>query len=145
MTVQISPKKIRGRPFQPGNPGRPPGAKNKTTRLVEQLLSDEAENLTRKLIELAKKGNVGCLRDCIERLAPRRNGRAVDFQLPAIKHTQDIVAAMAAITTAVNNGSLSPEEAGNLVRVLEGHAKAIETYDFAVRLDRLEAQLKGSS
>jgi hypothetical protein len=111
MTLQISPKKIRGRPFQPGNPGRPPGAKNKTTRLVEQLLSDEAENLTRKLIELAKKGNVGCLRDCIERLAPRRNGRAVDFQLPAIKHTQDIVAAMAAITTAVNNGSLSPEEA----------------------------------
>jgi hypothetical protein len=145
MTLQISPKKIRGRPFQPGNPGRPPGAKNKTTRLVEQLLSDEAENLTRKLIELAKNGNVGCLRDCIERLAPRRNGRAVDFQLPAIKHTQDIVAAMAAITTAVNNGSLSPEEAGSLVRVLEGHAKAIETYDLAVRLDRLEAQLKGSS
>ena len=123
MTLQISPKKIRGRPFQPGNPGRPPGAKNKTTRLVEQLLSDEAENLTRKLIELAKNGNVGCLRDCIER----------------------IVAAMAAITTAVNNGSLSPEEAGSLVRVLEGHAKAIETYDLAVRLDRLEAQLKGSS
>jgi hypothetical protein len=145
MTVQISPKKIRGRPFQPGNPGRPPGAKNKTTRLVEQLLSDEAENLTRKLIELAKNGNVGCLRDCIERLAPRRNGRPVDFQLPAIKHTQDIVAAMAAITTAVNNGSLSPEEAGSLVRVLEGHAKAIETYDLAVRLDRLEAQLQGSS
>jgi hypothetical protein len=129
----------------PGNPGRPPGAKNKTTRLVEQLLSDEAENLTRKLIELAKNGNVGCLRDCIERLAPRRNGRPVDFQLPAIKHTQDIVAAMAAITTAVNNGSLSPEEAGSLVRVLEGHAKAIETYDLAVRLDRLEAQLQGSS
>ena len=40
---------------------------------------------------------------------------------------------------------VSPEEAGNLVRVLEGHAKALETYDLAVRLDRLEAQLQGSS
>ena len=137
----VAPKKIRGRPFRPGNSGRPPGARNKTTRLVEQLLDGEAETLTRTLIALALKGNVRCLHDCLERLAPRRNGRPVDFQLPAIKQTQDIVAAMAAITTAVNNGNLTAEEAGHLVHLLEVHAKVIETYDLAVRLDRLETQM----
>ena len=49
-------KKIRGRPFPPGNPGRPVGAKNKTTRLLEQLMADEAPNLIRKVIDRAKGG-----------------------------------------------------------------------------------------
>jgi hypothetical protein len=134
-------KKPRGRPFLPGNPGRPPGARNKTTRLVEQLLDDEAENLTRTQIDLALRGNVRCLHDCLERLAPRRNGRPVDFQIPAIKQPTDIVAAMAAITTAVNSGDLTAEEAGHLVHLLEVHVKAIETYDLAVRVDRIEARM----
>jgi hypothetical protein len=134
-------KKARGRPFAPGNPGRPPGAKNKTTRLVEQLLDDEAETLMRKVIELALEGNVRCLLDCLEWLAPRRNGRPVDFQIPAIEQTQDVVAAMAAVTTAVNSGNLTAEEAGHLVHVFEVHVKAIEAYDLASRLDRLEARM----
>src|SRR6516225_5337941 len=41
-------QKVRGRPFQPGNPGRPPGSKNKTTRLVEQLVEGDAEKLSEK-------------------------------------------------------------------------------------------------
>ena len=44
----------RGRPFQPGNPGRPKGARHKVTVAVEALLEGEAEGLTRKAIELAK-------------------------------------------------------------------------------------------
>jgi hypothetical protein len=47
------PSKVRGRPFQSGNPGRPPGSKNKTTRLVEQLVEGDAEKLCRKMLELA--------------------------------------------------------------------------------------------
>jgi hypothetical protein len=35
--------KARGRPFQPGNPGRPAGSKNKVTHLIEQLADEEAE------------------------------------------------------------------------------------------------------
>jgi hypothetical protein len=137
----ITPKKIRGRPFEPGNPGRPPGARNKSTRLVEQLLDGEAEALMRTLIGLALDGNVRCLLDCLERLAPRRNGRPVDFQLPAIKQPQDIIAAMAAIITAVNACDLTAEEAGHLGHVVETQIKAIETHDFAARLDRLEAKV----
>src|SRR5262249_38190864 len=72
--------KIRGRPFQPGNPGRPPGSKNRATRLVEQMVSGDAEALSQKMIELAKQGNVRCLEYCLDRLLPKRSGRPLDLQ-----------------------------------------------------------------
>jgi hypothetical protein len=43
------PKKPRGRPFAPGNPGKPRGSKNKTTRMLEQLLEGQAEQFVEKL------------------------------------------------------------------------------------------------
>ena len=45
-------RRVRGRPFQPGNPGRPRGARNKTTEIVEQLAAGQAEQLTAKILEL---------------------------------------------------------------------------------------------
>ena len=49
--------KTRGRPFQQGNPGRPKGAQNRTTRLIEALLEGEAEAIGRKCVERAKEGD----------------------------------------------------------------------------------------
>jgi hypothetical protein len=54
-------RKVRGRPFKPGNPGRPPGSKNKTTQMVEQLAEGQAEQLVQKALELAQAGDVSCL------------------------------------------------------------------------------------
>jgi hypothetical protein len=76
------------------------------------MVTDDAENVTRKFIEMALAGNVKCMQMCMERLLPRRNGRPVDFSLPPVNNAQDAVAAMAAIATAVNGGSLTAEEAG---------------------------------
>ena len=56
-------RKPRGRPFKPGNPGRPPGSKNKITQIVEQLAEDQAEQLVQKVVELAQAGDVSCLTD----------------------------------------------------------------------------------
>jgi hypothetical protein len=99
--------KVRGRPFQRGNPGRPLGAKNQTTRLVEHLVDGEAEKIARKLIELATNGNVRCLEIALDRIAPKRSGRPIDFQLPEIKNLHDVVTAMAAVTSGVNDGSIN--------------------------------------
>jgi hypothetical protein len=138
-------KQVRGRPFQPGNPGRPPGAKNKVTRLVEQLIADEAVPLARAFIQLALAGNEGCLRDSIKTLLPRRNGRPIDFNLPAINNPADAVAATAAITNGVNDGSLTAEEAGHLVHFVEVYLKAVETHDLAARLEALESRKEKKS
>jgi len=142
--AEAASKKIRGRPFQRGNPGRPRGSKNRTTRLHEELVAREGEKLIQKTVELALAGNVKCLQMCLDRLMPRRAGRPLDVTLPAVNEARDIVAAMAAITTAVNDGSLTAEEAGQLVHILNGYTKALETYDLATRIAALESQLKKS-
>ena len=71
-TVQIQKGDHLFKPGQSGNPkGRPKGALNKTTRAAMVLLENEAEDLTRKLVELAKGGDITALRLCLERLIPR--------------------------------------------------------------------------
>jgi hypothetical protein len=116
--------------------------KNRATRMVEEMLEHNAESLTQKLIELASGGNVKCIQLCLDRLSPKRNGRPIDFQLPPISNAKDIVVAMAAITTAVNDGTLTAEEADHLAHVIQSYAKAAETHDLVARLEALESQMK---
>ena len=124
MRAEITASKQRGRPFQKGssgNPqGRPPGARNRTTVAVEALLDGEAEKLTRKAITLALKGNVACLRLCLDRLVPPRRDRPVNFTLPAMNSADDAGRAISAITAAVASGELTPNEAAELSRVVDG-------------------------
>jgi hypothetical protein len=136
------PSKVRGRPFQPGNPGRPAGSKNQLTRLVEQLVDNDAEKLTRKMIQLALAGDVRCLQYCLDRLLPRRSGRSLDVQLPAINNVHDVVLAMGAIATAVSNGNLTAEDASHLVHLLNSYDRAITTSDLVIRLEKLESRMK---
>jgi hypothetical protein len=105
-------------------------------------VAGEAEKVTQKAVELALAGNVRCIQLFLERLLPRRNGRPVDFSLPAVNDVHDVVAGMAAITTAVNDGSLTAEEAGQLAHILNSYAKALTTYDFGTRIEALESQMK---
>jgi hypothetical protein len=94
------------------------------------------------MLELAKKGNVRCLEYCLDRLLPKRSGRPLDLQLPAINRVPDLIAAMAEVTTAVNNGDLTAEEATHVVRWFECYANIFTVYDFAVRLETLESEMK---
>jgi len=51
-------RQVRGRPFQRGNPGRPPGSKNKTTQALEQLAEGQAEQVFQKVVEQSLAGDV---------------------------------------------------------------------------------------
>ena len=56
---------------QSGNPaGRPKGSLNQASIIVRELMADEAESITRKLIELAKNGELAAIKLIIERLVP---------------------------------------------------------------------------
>jgi Family of unknown function (DUF5681) len=148
MAVKTAGKQ-RGRPFKPGksgNPsGRPEGARNKATVLIETLLAGEADALGRKVVELAKEGDVTALRMCLDRLCPPRRDRPVQFKLPAIETAADLMTASAALLQAVAAGELTPGEAGDVGRLIEGHAKAIEITDVQARLDALEAKENGGN
>jgi hypothetical protein len=106
-TIMEMPR-VRGRPFQKGNPGKPSGSKNKITRLLEELVEGEGQKLAKKMLELALAGNPRCLEYFMDRLMPPRRGRVLEHQLPKIKGVNDIGPVMAAITSQLNTASLPP-------------------------------------
>ena len=133
--------KTPGRPFEPGNPGRPKGSRHKVTLAVEALLEGEADALTRKAIELAKAGDMTALRLCLDRIAPPRRDRPTPFELPEIHGLADHPAAVAAIIRAVADGELAPVEGEAVVRMMTEYRKSIEVADLAARIEALEERL----
>ena len=124
---------------QSGNPnGRPPGARNRTTVAMEALLDGEGEAIMRTAIGKAKEGDSTALRLCLERLAPARRERCIQFAFPPIETAADAAKAAAALVTGVASGELTPAEAGELGRLIDNFVRALEASDFEARLRRLE-------
>ena len=124
--------------FRAGNPGKPRGARNKTTKAIEALLEGEAEGLTRKAIDLALEGDVTALRLCLDRISPAPKERAVCFDLPAIATLDDLPAALLAILGGAASGALTPGEANALATLVDGFRRASETTEIFERIKRLE-------
>src|SRR5258708_16368223 len=142
----VQSAKARGRPFEPGqsgNPnGRPKGERNKTTIAVEALLDNEAEAVSRKVIELALAGNMAAIRLCFERLLPPRRDRGIAFDLPKIESAADAVAASGAVLESCAAGTLSPSEAVEVMRSIETHLRAIELRQIETGMTALERSQK---
>ena len=124
---------------QSGNPaGRAAGSRNRATLAAEALLDGEAAALTRKALEMALDGNTTALRLCFDRIIAPRRHRPVELPLPAIEGIADLAPVMTAVTEAAARGAITPGEALELARVVETVVQAIETTDFARRLEMLE-------
>jgi hypothetical protein len=130
----------RGKPFEPGNSGRPKGARNKATLALEVLLDGEAEALTRKAIDMALEGDTTAMRLVMDRIMPPRKDRPVLFALPKLETPADAVKATAALVEAVASGDLTPSEADDLSRLVDRFVRAVETTDVLERLESLEAE-----
>ncbi|HEY2709806.1 MAG TPA: hypothetical protein VGI95_17280 [Caulobacteraceae bacterium] len=122
----------------PGNSGKPAGARNRASVAIEQIMDGAAERITRKAVALAARGDVGCIRLIIDRLAPPRRDRPVSIALPPVETAGDHPAAMAALLKAVGDGQLAPAEAESIARLLGEHRAAIETADLESRISALE-------
>src|SRR5262245_6916612 len=120
--------------------GRPRGSRNKATLLVEELLANEAETLTRSLIRRAKAGNGTAPSLVFARLAPPRKDRPVAVPLPAIECIKDVPAAHGMLPRRVGAGVLSPGEACAIAQLLEIQRRALETIDLDARLAAIEAR-----
>ncbi len=130
----------RGRPFQTGNAGRPKGSRNRATLAMEALLEGEAEVIARKAVDLAKEGDTTAIRLCMDRLLPARKDRHVPFALPKLETAADAVKATAALVEAVAVGDLTPSEAAELSKLVEGFTRAADLHDIQARLEKLEQQ-----
>jgi hypothetical protein len=97
-----------------GSRAIPPASRkalDRATMTVQALLDDEAEELTRKCIELARAGDTTALRLCMQRLAPAVKARAVSLPLPPIDTPADILKAQGATIQAMADGEITPNEA----------------------------------
>jgi hypothetical protein len=138
--AEDSDEKPRGKPFEKGNPGRPPGSKNRTTQVAAALLSGEENELVRKAVELAKAGNVPMIKFLLGRVLPRE--RTVKVDLPTLVSAIDAASALERIVGVVADGTLSPAEGAAIASLISAFSKAAEIADHEIRLARLEALME---
>jgi hypothetical protein len=129
---------------QSGNPkGKPKGALNKTAMPAQQLLEADAQEITRKVIELAKQGNPMALKLCLERILPPRTERPIALKLPEVNVASDVPRALNAILASVSRGAITPSEAGILAGVVGAAHQAkpklpLELYENELTREDLE-------
>jgi hypothetical protein len=124
--------------FTKDNPGRPLGSRNKYVLAVEAILDGESEALTRKAVEMALAGDTVAMRLCLERIVPPRKDRPVAFPLPKIENPAGATNLMSAMLEAVAKGEVTPCEAGEISKLIEGYVKMHEMTEFEGRLKALE-------
>jgi|TARA_B100001964_G_scaffold172701_1_gene190165 hypothetical protein len=108
--------KQRGKPFEKGrsgNPkGKPPGARNKASLMLDHMLREDAAEVLTAVLEKAKAGDIQAARLLLDRLMPVRKGRAVNIDLPRIEKAEDLLTALSTTIEAMGRGELTPEETG---------------------------------
>jgi F0F1-type ATP synthase gamma subunit len=141
-------QELKAMPFQKGqsgNPaGRPRGALNRATVLAQTLLSERAESIAGKVIELAERGDMTALRVCMDRLVPVIKHQPIAVELPPIEKPADSVDAAASIAAAVAAGELTATEAAELAKVVDVYVRAVDSRGFDERLSKLEKEISGA-
>lgn len=135
--------RTRGKPFPPGNPGRPRGARHKTSLFVEKLMQADAATIVKAVLDSAKGGDLVAARIVLDRIAPARRDNPLSFDLPKIESPSDAANAMGAILDAVANGEITPSEAVEVAKLIDGFVKTIELTEIEARVRRLEETREG--
>ena len=130
----------KGTPFAIGNKGRPPGSLNKTTVAVQALLDGEAENITRKVVELAMEGNMAALRLCLERICPPRKEKPLAIEFPEIESAAELPKLTSAILAAVGRGELEPGQATALASLVNNYSETLRVAELERRISALEEE-----
>ena len=128
--------------FAPGNPGRPVGARHKTTTAILSLMDGQGEALTQKAIDLALDGDTTALRLCIERIAPTRKDAPVTFDLPEMSGASDAATAAGAVLASVSQGELTPSEGAHVMGLIDSYRRTLEITDLEQRIAALEEKGK---
>ena len=110
-----------------------------------ELLSERAESIAAKVIELAVQGDRAAIRVCMDRLVPVIKDQPIAVELPPIEKPADSVEAAAAIAAAVAAGELTATEAAKLAKVVEIYVRALDSKGFDERLGKLEHEIKAQA
>ena len=102
---------MKFQPGQSGNPaGRPPGARNKKTIAVEELLGEKAKAMVEHIIFRAEGGDPMAVRMCMQAVMPKGVDRPLALELPRVRCADDADAAFDIVIAALGSGTLSTRE-----------------------------------
>ena len=105
------------------------------------MLEGEAEEITRKAIDLALAGDLTAIRLCMERLLPPRKDRPVQLDLPPVVTVGQVSLAMAAVSRAISEGQITPGEGETLTNVLAVQKEVIATAELERRVETLKQRI----
>lgn len=124
-----------------GNPtGKPAGARNKATIMVQAIMERGAKEIAEAVVGLAKEGDLSAARLVLERLMPPAKERPIFLALPDTGSADGIAEAQNAILQAVAAGDLMPGEGATLAGIVEARRKAVETQELEQRIAALEGK-----
>lgn len=132
--------KTRGRPFERGNSGRPKGAQNQTTRMLQRLMEADAETIVNVVVEGAKKGDWTAAKLVLDRIVAPRKDNPVLLHLPQITTLDDAALAMSIVIEAVSTGNISPNEGSSITNLISSYTQAVEISHLEKRLALLESR-----
>ena len=110
---------------------------------MAKLLEPHAEKLVDKTVELAFDGDVNALRLCLERLIPKATNQKIEFEIKDfdIEKLDNLSAVGKQIITATTSGIISPDEARQMMGILDAQRKLVEHIDMGKKLDELSEYL----
>ena len=114
-------------PGRSGNPaGRPPGSRNRSSLLIEQIDEAESAAIVKAVVDRALSGHWPAQRACLTRLFAPAKEAPLALDLPAVASAADVAAAGTALIAALAAGDVTPGEAQKVMAVLAGHLKALD-------------------
>jgi hypothetical protein len=128
----------RFRPGASGNPaGKRPGTRNRATLLAALLREGEAEAIGRHIIDKAVAGDAAAVRFCAERFDPKPRGRKIQLDIPEGESPAgEVVATFNAALRAMNAGEITPAEAIEVSRFLDGRIRVLRAWQLEQKLTR---------
>ncbi|WGS85832.1 DUF5681 domain-containing protein [Methylomonas sp. UP202] len=127
--------------FKPGQSGNPAGRpKDKTpATLLRKAIADDMPDVVRKLVELAKEGDVQAAKVLLDRICPPLRPQAIPV---TVEKGATLPESGGNVVAATLSGEIPPDIGAMLIRALAEQGKLIELQEMADRLQRLEKLLE---
>jgi hypothetical protein len=121
-------------PVQSGNPaGKLPGTRNRKTVLMEALRDGEDVAAARVVIDKALAGDAVAARFVVALTSPKPRGREIHLEMPADDDC-NVVAAFNAALRALCNSEITPDEALQVSRFLDGRWRVLQAWQLEEKL-----------
>jgi hypothetical protein len=139
------PLEQRRQGFQPGRSGNPGGrvrgTLNNRVNPLRKLLMREGLPVLRKVIEMAKAGDVGAARIVVDRILPRE--RLITLALPKITDAASALLALAQLFDHCARGEMTASEVSNLSSLAKSYIEIDAVAQLRDQVAVLEAKVNG--